>query len=241
MAIELLQTATGAILYDSSCVGKPKEEMFEEAHWSAQHKIVARATGRGAVIFIRDDDRHWVLRHYRRGGFVGKIIRDRYWWSTAERTRAFREWRLLHALHLLGLSVPAPVATRYIRNGFIYRADLITESLPATRTLADSITGAALIEEQWLKVGATVAQFHRNGVYHADLNAHNILLGAGGATFIVDFDRGRIRARGAWERKVLARLERSLLKIRRERRNVNFGEREWVALLKGYEDALQSR
>lgn len=49
------------------------------------------------------------------------------------------------------------------------------------------------------------------GVHHADLNAHNILLADDGAVYVLDFDRGRIRARGAWENNVLARLHRSLV------------------------------
>ena len=43
------------------------------------------------------------------------------------------------------------------------------------------------------------------GVHHADLNALNILLADEGAVHVLDLDRGRIRARGAWENKVPAR------------------------------------
>ena len=237
MAIEVQQTATGAILYDSAQIGKPSETLFDEAYWASQQKIVARAHGRGGVIFIRDGERHWVLRHYRRGGLIAKLSADRYFWLGAERTRSFREWRLLHALHAQGLPVPAPVATRYRRDGLFYRADLITEALPAARTLADSITGAKLQEQTWREVGATIARFHRAGVHHADLNAHNILLGESGSVFVLDFDRGRIRDRGSWDETVLARLERSLRKIQRQREVVNFNERDWNALLEGYESA----
>lgn len=234
MPIELKQTATGAILYDSSRCGKPDDALFDEEHWAAQRKIVARAAGRGAVVFIRDSERDWVLRHYRRGGLIGKIIRDLYVWLGAESTRAFREWRLLHAMREQGLPVPAPVATRYRRIGALYRADLITEALPAVRTLADTISGATLGEEIWREIGATVARFHRAGVHHLDLNAHNILLGERGKVYVLDFDRGRIRPRGPWEGKVLARLKRSLLKIRQQRGNVNFNGRDWDDLLQGY-------
>jgi len=240
MAIELLTTATGAILYDSERIGKPaaskpSEELFEGNYWTARNKVTARAGGRGGVLFIRDGAAHWVLRHYRRGGLIGKLVSDRYFWLGAERTRAFAEWRLLHTLHAQGFAVPAPVATRYVRHGFTYRADLITEALPAARTLAETITGAQLFEEHWHRVGASIAALHRAGVHHADLNAHNILLGEGGKVFVLDFDRGQIRARGAWEAQVLARLKRSLLKIQRERAGVKFNERDWVELMRGYE------
>jgi 3-deoxy-D-manno-octulosonic acid kinase len=242
MTIELMTTTTGAILYDSERVGKHNgvkltDELFTAEYWAARKKVVARAGGRGGVLFIRDDQHHWVLRHYRRGGLIGKLISDHYFWLGAERTRAFAEWRLLHTLRAQGFPVPTPVATRYVRHGFTYQADLITEALPAARTLAECITGAQLVDEYWRKVGVAIAKFHRAGVHHADLNAHNILLGEGGKVFVLDFDRGRIRTRGAWEAQVLARLKRSLLKIQRAGVNVKFNERDWVALLEGYENA----
>ena len=146
----------------------------------------------------------------------------------------------MHTLRAQGLPVPVPVAARYSRAGFFYRADLITEALPAARPLSDAITGAVLQDEVWRKVGTAVAKFHRAGVHHADLNAHNILLGESAKVFILDFDRGRIRARGAWEAAVLSRLKRSLNKIKSQRANVGFGEREWTALMEGYVKAVTS-
>ncbi len=170
----------------------------------------------------------WVLRHYRRGGFMAKLSRDSYVWSGARRTRSFAEFRLLAELRRRGLPVPAPVAAHYARGLFTYRADLVTELLPGTRTLADSITGCDLAESGWIAVGRTIASFHREGVHHADLNANNILLGAnGGDVYLLDFDRGRIEQRGAWEQVVVARLRRSLEKIKGQREDVRFGEREW--------------
>jgi len=87
----------------------------------------------------------------------------------------------------------------------------------------------------WITIGRCIRAFHDLGVCHPDLNAHNILLGESGQVFVLDFDRGRIRERGAWEKSVLARLQRSLLKIQRQRSGVNFGERDWEALMAGYE------
>src|SRR5687767_1385229 len=99
MAIELQETATGAILYDPARTGKPTEDHFEARYWEERKRVVARARGRGGVLFIREDYRYWVLRHYRRGGLIAKLLSDSYLWLGMERTRAFREWRLLHTLH----------------------------------------------------------------------------------------------------------------------------------------------
>jgi 3-deoxy-D-manno-octulosonic acid kinase len=240
MAIEQLITPAGAILYDSERVGKPSETWFDPGYWLAARQVVAQSGGRGGVLFVQHDRREWVLRHYRRGGLVGKVLDDCYLWLGPERTRAFREWRLLHTLYERGFPVPAPIATRYQRSGLCYRADLLTEALPAARTLADSMTGVALGPSVWRGIGATIARFHSAGIYHADLNAHNILLGQEARVWLLDFDRGRERSRGAWEQSVLKRLQRSLHKIKAKRGNVEFEERQWQELLGGYASAIDA-
>lgn len=238
MSIQVQTTESGAILYDSAKVNQINEAMFTAEYWQAKKAVFARAGGRGGVFFIRNDHYHWVLRHYRRGGLIAKLIHDRYFWRGAERTRAFREWRLLHQLRAQAFNVPAPVATRYVKQGLWYRADLITEALPPGRTLAQAIEGTQLLDDTWHKVGAAIARLHLAGVHHADLNAHNILLGESAQVFILDFDRGQIRARGSWEGEVLARLKRSLIKIR-DTLNGKFGDRDWRELIKGYDERIQ--
>jgi 3-deoxy-D-manno-octulosonic acid kinase len=230
-------TTCGAILYDASRIVKPDDELFDRDYWSARRGIEEVSGGRGAVAVLSTGEERWVLRHYRRGGWIAKLSRDRYLWSGEARTRSFAEWRLLAELRRRALPVPAPIAARYVRNGLTYRADLITGYLPDVRTLADAITGRTLAEAMWRQVGGVVAALHREGVHHADLNAHNILLtadGAGPQVYVLDFDRGRIRARGAWESDVLARLRRSLAKIVRQRPGAAFSEREWGWLIEGY-------
>ena len=229
-----LATACGGILYDPSRVRKPAAELFSIDFWRARGAVREKQGGRGSVAFIETDGQQWVLRHYRRGGFMAHISLDRYLWLGAARTRSFAEWRLLAELHRRGLPVPRPIAAQYVRNGLLYRADLITEQLNGVSTLADAMTSQVLPAERWQAIGRTVAAFHRLGVQHADLNAHNILVSAA-SVYVLDFDRGRMRARGAWENDVLARLHRSLHKIATERGDVSFGEREWRWLCEGLE------
>jgi 3-deoxy-D-manno-octulosonic acid kinase len=241
---QFIATAGGGILYDASRLSKPGAELFSRSQWAARGALEEIAGGRSSIALLNVavwpglQDRsssspgvegaRWVLRHYRRGGFVAKLSQDSYLWTGASRTRSFAEWRLLAELRRRGLPVPAPIAAQYVRGLLTYRADLITELLPGARTLADVITGRDLPEAGWGAVGRTIAAFHREGVHHADLNANNILLGANGAdVYLLDFDRGRIEARGAWEQVVIARLRRSLEKIKGQRADVRFGEREW--------------
>ncbi|WP_161815651.1 3-deoxy-D-manno-octulosonic acid kinase [Steroidobacter agaridevorans] len=232
---QFIATAGGGILYDASRLSKPDEELFSRSHWAALGALEEIAGGRSSIAVLnvaaaRADSTgiRWVLRHYRRGGLIAKLSQDSYLWTGAARTRSFAEWRLLAELRRRGLPVPAPIAALYVRGWVTYRADLITELLPGTRTLADVITGNDLSETGWRAVGKTIAAFHREGVHHADLNANNILLaGSQPEVYVLDFDRGRIEPRGAWEQAVLARLRRSLDKIKGQRADVRFGEQQW--------------
>ena len=140
-------------------------------------------------------------------------------------------------LHQEGFPVPAPVAARYVRSGIAYRADLITTEIPEARTLADRITGAALPPAVWKDIGRVIARLHHRGVHHVDLNAHNVLVGAGNDVHVIDFDRARVRSGGSWRDEVLGRLKRSLEKIGRQRADVRFGAAEWQAVVDGYADA----
>lgn len=251
---QFIASAGGGILYDASRLSQPGEELFSRSHWAARGALQEIAGGRSSIALleigghaaerergpagipreagVEHGSRFWVLRHYRRGGLAAKLSQDSYLWTGASRTRSFKEWRLLAELRRRGLPVPAPIAAQYVRNGLMYRADLITELLPAAHTLATLISGRELGESAWRSVGRTIGAFHREGVHHADLNANNILIGeVDGTVYLLDFDRGRIRRRGAWEGEVLARLKRSLEKIRGQRSNVKFGERQWAWLL----------
>lgn len=221
------------MLYDASLSGQPDERIFDRAYWRARGALAESAGGRGTVAFIADGARRWVLRHYRRGGLVARVLDDAYLWTGADRTRAFREWRLLCELHGAGLPVPRPVAASYARTGPLYRADLITEELPTRRTVAHALADAPLDAAAWRAIGACVGRLHAHGVQHADLNAHNLLLGPDGAVYVLDFDRGRLRRRGAWERAVLGRLQRSLRKVTASLPGDRFDDAAWQALLQG--------
>lgn len=230
-------TARGAMLYDGSCVGQPSEQIFDVGYWRDRRALEHAPGGRGDVAFVREGGQRWVLRHYRRGGFVARFLDDEYLWTGAARTRSFAEWRLLRQLRDWQLPVPRPVAARYVRTGLVYRADLITEELSTRTTVAVALANGNLEEAAWAAIGRCIALLHARGVHHADLNAHNLLLEPGGAVYVLDFDRGRIRARGAWERAVLERLRRSLAKVTAGMPPERFGDAAWRSLMRGYEES----
>ena len=212
------------------------EALFDPNFWSARGELAAVSAGRGAAWYV-GSSAPWVLRHYRRGGLIARISQDRYVWSGEDRVRAFAEWRLLFYLAQRGLNVPKPVAAFYRRGALTYRCDLITLRIANAEALSAALASAALSEPKWRAIGAAIARLHRHGVDHADLNAHNILLEKNSAVSVIDFDRGQLRAPGAWTSGNLSRLQRSLAKIAARLPPDRYTPDSWKYLMAGYEEA----
>ena len=238
---QLRQDAEGAILFDASVSPQVDARWFDPGYWQERAALSTQAGGRGGVAMIATPAGECVLRHYRRGGMVAALMGDRYLWTGADRTRSFAEFRLLQTIARLSLPGPQVVAARYQRLGMHYRADLITRRIPETQTLAVCAADGRLDAELAQEVGALVARFHRAGVWHADLNAHNVLV-APSALYLIDFDRGRLRAPGqGWRMANLQRLRRSLFKLGAAADGeAAFDQQTWTPLLYGYERTLSA-
>jgi len=152
-----IATATG-MLSDPACIGNlpqdARESIFDPAFWRARGELDAVTGGRGSAWFVGSGAHQWVLRHFRRGGFIARLSKDAYVWTGERRVRAFAEWRLLELLRRRGLRVPKPVAARYQRRGLWYRCDLITERIPGARPLSALLCEEPLAAAQWRAVGA---------------------------------------------------------------------------------------
>jgi 3-deoxy-D-manno-octulosonic acid kinase len=203
----------GAILFDPELVDAPVPRLFDRRHWQAEGALTELAGGRGSIHFIDDGRRHWALRRYLRGGVPALVSRKHYLYLGEERTRSFRELRLLDALRRRGLPVPMPVAAIYRRALLTYVAELITERIVGARSLSELLATGAMDDVRWAAIGRCLRRFHDAGVHHADLNAQNILLDPEGKVWLLDFDRGRERSPGAWRERALDRLARSLAKV----------------------------
>ncbi len=217
------------------------DEQFEASGWAFAEPVGGGpgVAGRGSAVFVGKDGREFVIRHYLRGGLVGRLVRDRYLWVAEDRTRPFAEWRLLSILHDRGLRVPKPAAARYRRNGITYTADLITVYVPTIRPLSVCLAEQHG-EEFWHRLGASIREFHAAGVFHADMNAYNLQLDDDGRLWMLDLDRGRLIPPGPWQQKTLARLQRSLEKVRAQAPAICFETRNWEQLLAGYDDSSRS-
>jgi 3-deoxy-D-manno-octulosonic acid kinase len=241
-----IATASGAILADEARLGglleSVGEALFDPQFWAARGALTAVEAGRGAAWFIESASQRWVLRHYRRGGFITRLSRDRYLWGGEARVRAFAEYRLLARLAKGGLPVPRPIAARYERLGLSYRCDLITQRIDNAKSLSAMLAAHDVGPASWHAVGAAISRLHGCGVDHADLNAHNILLDSTGAVSLIDFDRSRVHsARGGWSARNLERLRHSLDKTSRNLPPDRFTAESWRHLLAGYESAADGR
>ena len=236
------KTRNGAILYDTAIIDQIPERRFTARGWQNARPVggALRAGGRGETLIVSDKLAEFVLRHYMRGGLVQRIVKDVYVWIGEEQTRSFAEWRLLSRMYKLGLRVPRPVAARYRRRGMFYTADLLTVRVPGIEPLSERIRSRPGGPEFWFQLGAELHKFHHAGVCHADLNAYNVQIGRKDELWLLDFDRGSIRGPGAWQQQNLARLHRSLRKIRSLDPGIHYAERDWDQLLDGYFQASRS-
>lgn len=234
MASRIAKDGDSVILYDAALCSQPAPPWFDERSWPDAATAPGYSGGRGRTLFIEIDGRTCVLRHYCRGGLIGRLLADQFPWLGQERTRSFREWRLLQRLQVLRLPAPTPVACRYVRRGPFYTADLITLRLPGVEPFSRRLARGPAARSLWRAVGECVGRFHASGIYHADLTAHNLQVDPAGAVFLLDFDRGGERPGTAgWQRRNLDRLQRSLRKIRRHD-GAAFADADWQELLAGY-------
>ena len=251
---KISKSGSSYILYDASIIAEPVLQLFNRDYHtnqcSQQNKSVSQALngqqggiGRAPVVYFSQAGKSFVLKHYFRGGAVASILKDRYLGFNVIKSRAFREFRLLKKMNRLGLPVPIAVAAHANKGALSYRADLITEELKRTETLSDVLSNRVLADENWQKIGRCIKRFHQHDIYHADLNARNILLTKSLEVYLIDFDNSYIRTgsrfgSGAWKITNLSRLKRSLLKFKSNTNGFNFDEDKWSALLVGYNEEI---
>jgi len=236
LSAKIVRGASGAILFDGDIFGEISDAEFTAGHWPSSSPVSGglRSSGRGNTMIVKGEPGEFVLRHFLRGGLIGRFVSDSYLWLGEEATRSFSEWRLLAELAAMDLPVPVPAAARFTRYGLSYRADLLTVLIPDVVPLSVRIETGPVPDCFWQELGMAIAPFHQAGVFHADLNAYNVQIDKNDKLWLIDFDRGRLRRPGSWQQKNLARLHRSLQKITRLDPALHYSESNWAAVLEGY-------
>lgn len=210
---------------------------FDGDYWQQQGAIIGSAFGRGVTWFFKFSGGEYVLRHYRRGGLIGKILTDGYCYTGLKSTRAYQEFMVTQQLLDLGLPVPKPMAGQVIKRGLYYQADLITAKIAGARDLVKVLSQGALTEREYNAIGKMVRDFHDAGLCHADLNIHNIILDENNKLWLIDFDRCQFKKPDdVWKKSNLDRLKRSFLKESKKIEQFSWQQSDWQYLLAGYEN-----
>lgn len=174
------------------------------------------AKGRGGVGGLQVGGVELVVRPYRRGGAVARLLNDRY----ASPARVLAELEVLCALRQQGVAVVAPVAAVARRHGAVWRLRLCTELLQGARTLPQFMADFPEARRDAVDcVARVVRSAFDAGLRHPDLHVDNILCARVAGELqaaLVDLDRSRLapplpeRARDA----MLARMQRYVVKHR---------------------------
>lgn len=253
---EIIHSEGVDIIYDATLINQPDTafcaQNYHTNRQNQQNLLTGHdagvsqnaGIGRASVRYFSHEGLDLVYKHYYRGGLIAKFIQDRYLVNRAESTRAFREYRLLKHMQSLDLPVPVAVAACAKRTSILpfYQCDLVTREIKNSKTLADSLTQQALPSQGWQEVGACIRRFHEQNIYHADLNARNIMLSNDESSiekvYLIDFDKGDVRcATEGWKTANLARLHRSLKKFAGNTQGFCFKPEDWQQLLKAYQEA----
>ncbi|TPE51274.1 3-deoxy-D-manno-octulosonic acid kinase [Maribrevibacterium harenarium] len=219
-------------------VGKsPLSADYFDPHWWQQlGKVNAIGQGRGEVWFVHHQSQDWVLRRYRRGGLIGKFNRYLYLPQPLTATRPYRELDLLERMCELGLPVPTPIGGLIIRTAFGYQAWLLTRRIDQAKDLFDLLRQSPLTETTWHSIGQTIRNFHNEGIFHSDLNCHNIMIDTSQRIWLIDFDKCDQRAvASSWQQANLARLRRSFEKESSKHAIFHWHQQAWQWLLGGYQ------
>lgn len=171
------------------------------AVWAGERADRIVTGGRGPAWMVELGGIPAAVRHYRRGGWMGPLLGDRYFDSPP---RPFAELQVSEALRAAGVRTPRVLAALVAPAHPGYRADLVTEWLSPGLDLEELLRPnaypaaerAAAIEE----AGRTIGRAHAAGLDHRDLRPRNLFfqpLGTGRwDAALLDLDRARLATSG---------------------------------------------
>lgn len=227
------------IISDSEFNESIDSQWFDDKYWLNQGRLLGASSGRGSAWMVKSDQNKMMLRHYYRGGFPAKFIKDKYLWTGINKTRSLSEYRLLAKMVELGLPVPEPIAAQVCKIGFFYQANILIKYIYHQSTFAALLNIESPIDS-WEKVGITIAEFHNHGIYHADLNANNILI-SDKLVYLIDFDHSKqCKRRKMWQNANMKRLKRSIDKLT-DNNHIEANENKWKQLIEAYNTKLDDQ
>ena len=236
------QTHNSHIWFDKSLISKVEQNWFHPEHWQKLGAVTGESKGRYTTYFVRTEGVNnqavdMVLRHYYRGGLISKLSKRSFIFTGLHKARAYQELLMLSQMRELELPVPRPIAAQVIKNKpWSCQNDILIELIDGAQDLFHFLTKQELTDTLWQQVGKTIKQFHQHGVFHSDLNIHNILMDQNEKIWLIDFDRCHFKSPdSSWQQANLDRLLRSLNKEKTLNPDFHFNQANWQQLLAGYQ------
>jgi len=170
--------------------------------WAARRAEGEAVGGRGPVWRVDLAGTPAAVRHFRRGGWMGPLLGDRYFDTPP---RPFVELEVSEALRAAGVRTPRVLAAVVVPAHPGYRADLATEwlspGLDLEELLRPNLYPAAERAPAVEAAAQTIARAHAAGLDHPDLRPRNLFLRPLGPgrweAAILDLDRARMTTAGS--------------------------------------------
>lgn len=226
------------------------EKWFDTGYLLEQKFVLDTVNGRGQVHFFTapkasdsSQDLTFALRHYYRGGLIAMFSSDTFIYQSIKHCRCYKELEVLLHLATNNVNVPIGVATRIVRTGMFYRADIITVVIEHTQELHQILQKSAVERAVWQAIGREIKKMHLAGVRHDDINVKNVLVQHYQQTgedankvFLIDFDKCERKPQGKWQQQNLLRLKRSLDKQATLLEEYHFQQQDWQVLIDAYNE-----
>ena len=152
------------------------------------------------------------IKHYRRGGIIRYLMKQRY--LKCGKTRCQMEYELLQKVRGLGINAPEPVAFAY-RGRLFYQCWLVTREIQGHQTLVQISRSNPEQALMVLKdVVNQVSILIKNRILHVDLHPGNVIVDNQNQVYLLDFDKASISPRGknALRSRYLRRWNRAVKK-----------------------------
>ncbi len=180
--------------FNKSSIFLNLKEFFETHPTKVNTKV---RTNRGSYKIVEEGDIKFVLRKYKRGGFIRHFIKDLFFLPypfSIKESRSYIEYDVLNYLYLNNVNVPEPLyAVYYKKNKMFYMAYISTKYIDGSINFLEYLYSSydkERAEEIAFLAGVEVSKMIKLNVMHVDLHAGNILFNPKEKkVFLIDFDK----------------------------------------------------